>query len=87
MALPKIETPIYLQEMVCRGIEISDDLWISAGATILDGMKIGKGGVNGACAVFSKDVPENAVVGGATAKIIKSRKEAQCHKLCSPNAC
>lgn len=69
-----METPIYLQGMECKGIEISDDVWIGAGATILDGVKIGKGAVIAAGAVVPKDVPDSAVVGGVPARIIKLRK-------------
>lgn len=69
-----VEKPIYLQGMVCTGIEISDDVWIGAGATILDGVRIGKGAVIAAGAVVSKDVPDWAIVGGVPARFIKSRK-------------
>lgn len=68
-----LDTPIYLQGMDCKGIEISDDVWIGAGVTILDGVKVGRGAVIAAGAVVSKSVPDWAVVGGVPAKLIKSR--------------
>ena len=73
----ELDTPIYLQGMNYKGIEISDDVWIGAGATILDGVKIGKGAVIAAGAVVSNNVPERAVVGGVPAKLIKLRMNGQ----------
>ena len=56
-------------------IKICDKVWIGAHATILAGVTVGKGSVVAAGAVVTKDVPENAVVGGVPAKIIKIIKE------------
>ncbi|WP_448529713.1 acyltransferase [Raineya sp.] len=50
---------------------VEDRASIGTGATILGGIKIGKNAVVGAGAVVTKDVPENAVVVGNPAKIIK----------------
>jgi acetyltransferase-like isoleucine patch superfamily enzyme len=52
-------------------IEIENHVWIGIRATILKGVKIGKGSVIAAGAVVTKDVPENCIVGGVPAKIIK----------------
>ncbi len=53
-------------------IKIGNDVWIGAHATILSGVNIGNGAVVAAGAVVTKDVPENTVVGGVPAKIIKT---------------
>ncbi len=45
-------------------IIIEDDVWICHGATILSGVRIGKGAVIGARAIISKDVPPYAIVVG-----------------------
>ena len=50
---------------------IEDNVWIGANATILQGVKIGKNSIVGACSLVNKDVPENVVVAGIPAKIIK----------------
>jgi acetyltransferase-like isoleucine patch superfamily enzyme len=50
---------------------IEDGASIGTGATILGGIRIGKNAMVGAGAVVTKNVPENAVVVGNPAKIIK----------------
>lgn len=51
--------------------EIGDNVLIGANAVILEGVKIGKGSVVAAGSVVVEDVPENVVVAGTPAKIIK----------------
>ena len=58
-------------------IKIGNDVWIGAHATILAGVTIGNGAVIAAGAVVTKDVPENTVVGGVPAKIIKNIEETK----------
>ena len=58
--------------LVPRHIHIKKNAWIGAGATILPGVTVGENAVVAAGAVVSKDVPDNTVVGGIPAKIIKS---------------
>ena len=55
-------------------IIIEDDVWIGAKATILKGVKIGKGAVIAVGSVVTKDVPTNAIAAGVPAKIIKDEK-------------
>ena len=55
-------------------VEIADYVFIGPRAIILPGVKIGKGAVVGAGAVVTKDVPENCVVAGVPAKVIKKLK-------------
>ncbi|MDE6585838.1 MAG: sugar O-acetyltransferase [Clostridia bacterium] len=57
-------------------VKIGNGVWIGAHATILAGVTIGNGAVIAAGAVVTKDVPENTVVGGVPAKIIKTVKES-----------
>lgn len=53
-------------------IHIKKNAWIGANATILQGVTIGENAIVAAGAVVSKDVPDNTIVGGIPAKIIKS---------------
>ncbi len=55
------------------GVVLGDDVWIGYGATILDGVHIGRGGVVAAGAVVTKDVEPYTIVGGVPAKPIKKR--------------
>ncbi|MEA4948056.1 MAG: sugar O-acetyltransferase [Petrimonas sp.] len=52
-------------------IHIKKNAWIGANATILPGITIGENAVVAAGAIVSKDVPDNTIVGGIPAKIIK----------------
>ena len=56
-----------------KGINIEDDVWISHGCSILDGITIGRGSVIAAGAVVNRSVPPCSVYGGVPAKHIKDR--------------
>lgn len=62
------------QGLSLLGIIIEDDVWIGAGARILDGVVIRKGTVVGAGAVVTKSTEPYSVVAGVPAKKISSRK-------------
>jgi acetyltransferase-like isoleucine patch superfamily enzyme len=63
------------QTLTTGKIHIKKNAWIGANATILAGVTIGKNSVVAAGAVVSKDVPDNTIVGGIPAKIIKNIQE------------
>ena len=59
------------KNMLPAPVKIGNGVWIGAHATILSGVTIGENSIVAAGAVVTKDVPENVVVAGVPAKIIK----------------
>ncbi|HRS72718.1 MAG TPA: CatB-related O-acetyltransferase [Anaerohalosphaeraceae bacterium] len=59
---------------------IEDDVWVGHGATIMAGVKIGRGAIIAAGSVVTKDVPAYAIVGGIPAKLIRLRFNEQQQK-------
>ena len=56
-------------------VTIKENAWICIGAIICPGVTIGRNAVVAAGAVVTKDVPDNMVVGGNPARIIKELKK------------
>jgi len=56
-------------------IIIEDDVWVGAGAVILDGVHVGRGAVVGAGAVITRDVAPGDIVAGVPARRIGSRAD------------
>lgn len=64
--------PTERKSLTVKPIVIKRNAWIGAGATILPGVTVGENSVVAAGAVVNKDVPDNMVVAGVPAKVIKS---------------
>ena len=54
---------------------VGDNVLIGANAVIIEGVRVGSNAVVAAGAVVTQDVPENAVVAGVPARIIKMKDE------------
>jgi 2,3,4,5-tetrahydropyridine-2-carboxylate N-succinyltransferase/tetrahydrodipicolinate N-acetyltransferase len=54
---------------------VEDGVLIGANAVVIEGVHIGKNAVVAAGAVVIEDVPENAVVAGSPARIVKMKDE------------
>ncbi len=67
---------------VFKPIIIKDYAWIGVGATILQGVTIGKGAVVCAGAVVNKDVADYEIVGGVPAKKIGERTQKLNYRCC-----
>jgi acetyltransferase-like isoleucine patch superfamily enzyme len=70
----EVERPIRLQGIYKRDVRVGNNVWIGYGAQILRGATVGDNAIIGASAVVTKDVPANAVVAGAPARVIRMRE-------------
>ena len=52
-------------------ITVGNDVWIGGNVTVIAGVHIGNNVIVAAGAVVVKDVPDNSIVGGVPAKVIK----------------
>lgn len=62
------------QGVIKQAVNIGNNCWLGAGATILAGVTIGDGCVVAAGSVVNKSFPENSIMGGVPARVIKSRE-------------
>jgi acetyltransferase-like isoleucine patch superfamily enzyme len=69
------DVPIREQGTTGQGIVIEDDVWIGAHATVLDGVRVGKGAVIGAGSVVTRSIEPYHVVAGNPAKTLRIRGE------------
>jgi acetyltransferase-like isoleucine patch superfamily enzyme len=68
------DTPIRLQEVTSRGIEIGDNCWLGARVTVMDGTRVGRDCVIGAGAVVTRDIGEWQIALGVPAREVKDRR-------------
>ena len=69
----EVDRPIREQGIYKRDVDVGHNVWIGYGACVLRGVSIGSNSIVGTNAVVTKDVPENAVVGGVPARTIRMR--------------
>jgi acetyltransferase-like isoleucine patch superfamily enzyme len=69
----EVERPIRLQGIYKRDVHVGHNVWIGYGACILRGVGIGDNAIVGTSAVVTRDVPDNAVVAGVPARVLRTR--------------
>jgi maltose O-acetyltransferase len=69
----KLGIPMMQQLSEPAPVYIGNDVWIGGRCIILPGVKISDGAVVAAGAVVTNDVPENAIVAGVPARVVKMR--------------
>ncbi|HUB75111.1 MAG TPA: acyltransferase [Solirubrobacteraceae bacterium] len=70
----EVERPIRLQGIYKRDVRVGHNVWIGYGACILRGASVGENSVIGTSSVVTRDVPANAVVAGAPARLVRMRE-------------
>jgi len=70
----EVERPIRAQGIYKRDVRVGHNVWIGYGACILRGVSVGENSVIGTSAVVTKDVPDNAIVAGVPARVIRMRE-------------
>jgi acetyltransferase-like isoleucine patch superfamily enzyme len=70
----EVDRPIRAQGIHKRDVSIGHNVWVGHAASFLRGVTVGHNSVVGAGAVVCDDVPDNAVVGGVPAKVIRMRR-------------
>lgn len=63
-----------------KPVVVEDGVLVGANAVVIEGVHIGRGAVVAAGAVVIEDVPENAVVAGCPARVIKRKDEGTTQK-------
>jgi acetyltransferase-like isoleucine patch superfamily enzyme len=71
------DRPVRLQGIYKRDVRVGHNCWVGYGACILRGVTVGDNAIVGTSAVVTRDVPDNAVVGGAPARILRMRPEPE----------
>jgi acetyltransferase-like isoleucine patch superfamily enzyme len=70
----EVERPVRLQGIYKRDVRVGHNVWIGYGVCVLRGVEVGDNAILGTSAVITRDVPENAVVAGIPARVIRMRE-------------
>ena len=72
------DVPIMFQPSYSKGgIRIGEDVWLGAGAIVLDGVEIGRGSVVGAGSVLTKSLSEFSIAVGSPAHRLRDRRDEE----------
>ena len=73
-AFEGLGTPVIEQARESKGIHLGDNVWLGAGALVMDGVRIGDDVVVGAGAVVTGDLPAGSVAVGVPARVVRTRE-------------
>ncbi|WP_205699224.1 acyltransferase [Conexibacter sp. SYSU D00693] len=69
----EVERPIREQGIYKRDVRVGNNVWVGYGACFLRGVTVGDNCVVGTNTVVTKDVPQDAVIAGAPARVLRMR--------------
>jgi acetyltransferase-like isoleucine patch superfamily enzyme len=69
----EVERPIREQGIYKRDVRVGHNVWIGYGACLLRGVTVGNNSVIGTNSVVNKDVPDDAIVAGIPARVLRMR--------------
>ena len=69
-----LAVPICNQEKTSKGIDIGSNVWIGAGAVVLDGATIGNGVIVAPNSVVTGKLPDNVIAQGDPATVVFERR-------------
>ena len=69
------EEPATRHSLLTKPIVVKRNAWLGANVTVLAGVTIGENAIVAAGSVVTKDVPDNMVVAGSPAKVIREIKK------------
>ncbi len=72
-----VERPIREQGIYKRDVRVGNNVWVGYGACLLRGVTVGDNSIIGSLAVVTRDVDENAVVGGSPARVLRMREQPE----------
>ena len=73
--LPDLNLYAHPYDLQARPIVIEDDVWIGFGASIIGGVRIGRGAIIGAGTMVTKDVPPFTLVVGNPMRVVRQLSE------------
>jgi acetyltransferase-like isoleucine patch superfamily enzyme len=69
----EVERPVREQGIYKRDVRVGHNVWMGYGACVLRGVTVGDNAIVGTSTVITKDVPDNAVVAGIPARVLRMR--------------
>jgi acetyltransferase-like isoleucine patch superfamily enzyme len=73
----EVDRPIREQGIYKRDVRVGNNVWMGYGACVLRGVTVGDNAIVGTSTVVTKDVPDNAVVAGVPAQLLRMRDAPQ----------